>query len=322
MRQLKTLILGAAGFVGHHLIDHLQGEGKWSIAVTKMPHETIHRSGIEIYDLDILQPQQIQSLLETVQPDVLFHLAAQSSVALSWKNPQLTVDINVKGTLNLLDALRGMERPPRTLLIGSGEEYGVIRPEETPVSEENALRPGNLYAMTKAAQNMAGKIYVDAYGLDLVMVRAFNHIGPNQAPMFVVADFCKQVAEIECGLREPVMHVGNLSARRDFTDVRDVVRAYGLLVEKGKKGEVYNVGSGQAVSIQSVLDQILAQSTAQVEVQVDPARLRPVDVPVIEADIQKLKACTGWQPHISLEQTIADTLQVWRQSLSEGVHGA
>ena len=319
---MKTLIVGAAGFVGHHLIDHLQEQGKWSIAVTKMPHETIRRSGIQIDDLDILQPQQIQSLLKRVQPDVLIHLAAQSSVALSWKNPQLTVDINLKGTLNLLDALRAMDRPPRTLLIGSGEEYGAIRPEETPVREENVLRPGNLYAMTKAAQNMAGKIYADAYGLDIVMVRAFNHIGPNQAPMFVVADFWKQVAEIECGLREPVMHVGNLSARRDFTDVRDVVRAYGLLVERGQKGEVYNVGSGHAVSIQSVLDRILAQAACQVDVEVDPARLRPVDVPVIEADIQKLRACTGWQPHIALEQTIADTLQYWRKSLAEGAHQA
>ena len=233
-------------------------------------------------------------------------------MALSWKNPNLTIDINVKGTANVLEALRAAKRPARLLLIGSGEEYGHVLPEEVPIGEDNTLRPGNIYAATKATQNMLGSIYARAYQLDVLMVRAFNHIGPEQRPMFVVADFCKQVADIEKGKSDPVMRVGNLAARRDFTDVRDVVRAYALLVQRGEAGQVYNVGSGRAVSIQQLLDQILAYARVKIDVQVDSARLRPVDVPIIEADIRKLHTATGWQPEIPLAQTIRQTLDYWR----------
>ena len=179
------------------------------------------------------------------------------------------------------------------------------------------LRPGNIYAATKACQNMVGAIYAQAYGMDVMMVRAFNHVGPNQSPIFVVADFCKQTAEIEAGLKEPVIKVGNLSARRDFSDVRDVVRAYVELMEKGKAGETYNVGSGNAVEIRKILDMILCRSKKEIRVEVEPSRMRPVDVPVIEADISKLKACTRWKQKITLEETIQDTLEYWRQKLKE-----
>lgn len=309
----KALIIGAAGFVGNYLIDHIQKNCIWSIVVTKMPQEKIEKTGIEIRDLNILEPERIKELLEEVRPDYIFHLAAQSSVGLSWKNPGLTVDVNIKGSLNVLDAIRDLDYQPRVLLIGSGEEYGYVKPEEVPIPEDNVLRPGNVYAATKACQNMLGKIYSQAYGMDVMMVRAFNHVGPSQAPLFVVADFCKQAAEIEKGLRDPVIHVGNLSARRDFSDVRDVVRAYTLLMEHGAAGETYNVGSGKAIAIREILDMILAQAKVPIEVQVDQARLRPVDVPVIEADVSKLEACTGWKREIPLEQTIGETLEYWRR---------
>ncbi|HIT64027.1 MAG TPA: GDP-mannose 4,6-dehydratase [Candidatus Ventrimonas merdavium] len=309
----KALIIGAAGFVGNYLIDHIQKNCIWSIVVTKMPQEKIEKTGIEIRDLNILEPERIKELLEDVRPDYIFHLAAQSSVGLSWKNPGLTVDVNIKGSLNVLDAIRDLDYQPRVLLIGSGEEYGYVKPGEVPIPEDNVLRPGNVYAATKACQNMLGKIYSQAYGMDVMMVRAFNHVGPSQAPLFVVADFCKQAAEIEKGLREPVIHVGNLSARRDFSDVRDVVRAYTLLMEHGAAGETYNVGSGKAIAIREILDIILAQAKVPIEVQVDQARLRPVDVPVIEADVSKLEACTGWKREIPLEQTIGETLEYWRR---------
>lgn len=308
----KALIIGAAGFVGNYLIDHIQKDCIWSIAVTKLPHEKIEKSGIEIYDLNILEPKEIEDLLKKIRPDYIFHLAAQSSVALSWKNPGLTVDINVKGSLNVLDAVRTLDYTPRILMIGSGEEYGHIRPDETPVSEENVLRPGNIYAATKACQNMLCAIYHQAYQMDVMSVRAFNHIGPSQAPMFVVADFCKQVADIEAGNQEAEIRVGNLKAKRDFTDVRDVVRAYTLLMEKGKAGETYNVGSGQAVEIESILNMILSLSECEIHVTVDPQKLRPVDVPVIEADITKISHDTGWKKEISLETTIRETLEYWR----------
>lgn len=309
----KALIIGAAGFVGNYLIDHIQKNCIWSIVVTKMPQEKIEKTGIEIRNLNILEPERIKELLEEVRPDYIFHLAAQSSVGLSWKNPGLTVDVNIKGSLNVLDAIRDLDYQPRVLLIGSGEEYGYVKPGEVPIPEDNVLRPGNVYAATKACQNMLGKIYSQAYGMDVMMVRAFNHVGPSQAPLFVVADFCKQAAEIEKGLRDPVIHVGNLSARRDFSDVRDVVRAYTLLMEHGAAGETYNVGSGKAIAIREILDMILAQAKVPIEVQVDQARLRPVDVPVIEADVSKLEACTGWKREIPLEQTIGETLEYWRR---------
>ena len=294
------------------MIDHIQKDCIWSIIVTKMPQEQIEKQGIDIRDLNILEKPAIAELLNEVRPDYIFHLAAQSSVSLSWKNPGLTVDVNIKGSLNVLDAIRDLDYKPRVLLIGSGEEYGHVKPEEVPIIEDNVLRPGNIYAATKVCQNMLGRIYSQAYGMDIMMVRAFNHVGPNQAPLFVVADFCKQVAEIEKGLKEPVIRVDNLSARRDFSDVRDVVRAYTLLMERGAAGESYNVGSGKAVAIREILDMILAHASTPITVEVDPAKLRPVDVPIIEADVSKLVACTGWTREIGLEETVRETLGYWR----------
>lgn len=310
---MKSLIIGGAGFVGAYLIRHLRDELQHEVVVTKMPHEQITESGIKILDLNILEKESISNVFEQENPDYIFHLAAQSSVALSWKNPGLTVDVNIKGSVNVLDAVRDMEKHPRVLLIGSGEEYGRILPDETPIREDNNLRPGNIYAATKACQNMIGKIYADAYKLNIMMVRAFNHTGPNQAPLFVVADFCKQVADIEAGLQEPVLRVGNLSAERDFTDVRDVVRAYGMLIAKGERGETYNVGSGHAVSIDSILQMIVSKAKCEIKVEIDPAKLRPIDVPIIEADTSKLHNCTGWQPSIPLSQTIEETLDFYRK---------
>lgn len=313
---MKSLIIGGAGFVGSYLIRHLKENLGYEVVVTKMENETILSEDVEVFDLNILVKEDIVNLFKKVHPDYIFHLAAQSSVSISWKNPQLTIDVNIKGGVNVLEALRELDYKPRTLLIGSGEEYGHIRSEETPIGEDNNTRPGNIYAVTKVCQNMLGKIYADAYGLDIMMVRAFNHIGPNQAPLFVVADFCKQVAEIETGKREAVIRVGNLSAKRDFTDVRDVVCAYGLLMEKGKAGETYNVGSGHAIAIEDILQMILKNSDLQIRVEVDSKKLRPVDVPIIEADIRKLKEETGWETQIPLTQTIEETLAYWRSKQS------
>ncbi len=314
---MKALIIGAAGFVGAHLYRHLNDDLCWDVAVTKLPQEKIGFADKNVYDLDILSPGAIEQLLDEVTPQVIFHLAAQSSVALSWAKPDLTVDINIKGALHLLEALRVQKSPVRTLLIGSGEEYGFVQPQEVPVSEENPLRPGNLYAMTKIAQAMTGQIYCRAYGIDVVMIRAFNHIGPGQAPIFVVSDFCRQIAEMESGKREPVMRVGNLQAKRDFTDVRDVVRAYAKLAQTGKTGEVYNVGSGNAYSIDVVLQTILQKGKVSVRVETDPQKMRPSDVPILQADITKLQTDTDWKPMVDLEQSIEDTLAYWRQILEQ-----
>lgn len=310
---MKALIIGAAGFVGKYLLAHLSETYPWQLYATKLSQEDIQFDHATILDLNILEKEDILHTLKKIQPDYIFHLAAQSSVALSWKKPALTVDINIKGCLNLLDAIREADLSPKILLIGSGEEYGHISSENIPVSEGTLPRPGNIYAATKVCQNMIGSIYAQAYHMDVMLVRAFNHIGPEQAPAFVVSDFCKQVAEIEKGNSEPVIRVGNLSAKRDFTDVRDVVRAYGLLIQHGQAGETYNIGSGHAIAIQELLDRILQLSNSNITVETDVNKLRPVDVPIIEADISKLQACISWKPEIPLDQTLLETLNYWRQ---------
>ncbi len=311
---MRSLIIGGSGFVGGYLADYLKECG-YEVAVTKMPSEISKQTestNIQVCGLDILDQNEVEEILRKIKPDIIFHLAAQSSVAVSWKNPELTIDVNIKGCIHVLEAVRRQDKRIRVLLIGSGEEYGKILPQEIPVSEGQSIRPGNIYAATKACQNMIGSIYAQAFGMDVVMVRAFNHIGPRQAPIFVVSDFCKQAAEIEAGMREAVIKTGNLDVKRDFTDVRDVVRAYMLLAEKGAAGETYNVGSGHAVSIGEILQVILKKSPAGIRIEADRQKFRPSDVPVIEADIGKLRKITGWMPRIPLEQAIQDTLDSWR----------
>jgi len=310
---MKVLVIGAAGFVGKHLVAHLKSLG-WEVSATRLPKEEI-KDDIPYYELDILNQDSISVLLENLQPDYLFHLAAQSSVALSWRNPTLTVDINIKGTVHLLEAIRGMQHPPRVLLIGSGEEYGYVLPEELPIREDTLLRPGNIYACTKVAQNLIGQTYARAYKLDVIIARSFNHTGPGQLDTFAISNFCKQIVEIEAGLYPPVMRVGNLSARRDFVDVRDVVRAYSLLVQKGRSGEVYNVGSGKAIAMREILDLALSLTEAHIAVEQDPSLIRAFDTPVIEADISRLTLKTGWKPEILLRNTIVDMLDDWRAKI-------
>ena len=307
---MRALIIGVAGFVGKHLVNELKCTG-WDVAGTKLPMETVDLD-IPLHELDILDADAVSDLLEMVRPDFIFHLAAQSSVGVSWKEPALTVDVNVKGVINLLEAVRAAVKPPGVMLIGSGEEYGYVLSEELPVNEDTALRPRNVYAGTKIAQGMLGQVYARAYNLKIIIVRAFNHIGPGQTDAFVVPAFCKQVAGIEVSGSEGIIRVGNLDAKRDFTDVRDIVKAYRLLAENGESGEIYNVGSGVSVSISAILDMIIDLSDAKITIEQDPERMRPSDTPDVRADISKLTACTGWEHEIPLETTIMDVLDEWR----------
>lgn len=309
---MRSLIIGGAGFVGGYLIAELAGAGD-EVHATCLPSEKIDGASCTVHTLDILEKDAVTALLNEVKPDVIFHLAAQSSVAVSWKKPQLTADINIKGTINVLEAVRESEVPgARILLIGSGEEYGFIREGACPISENEPLNPGNIYAATKACQGMIGEIYFRAYKMDIIMIRAFNHSGPGQLPMFVISDFCRQISEIEKDRHEPEMKVGNLSAMRDFTDVRDVVRAYRLLSEKGVSGQVYNVGRGRAVAVQEILDMALSMAKCSITVSRDPSRMRASDIPIIEPDVTRINSDTGWTAEITMEQTIRDTLEYWR----------
>lgn len=310
---MKAMIIGAAGFVGPYLAQAIQQNMFCDVVATKLEHEKVEIPGVRVITLNILDESQIDAVLSRERPEYIFHLAAQSSVALSWKNPKLTVDVNIIGALNLLNSIRKLDYSPRVLIVGSGEEYGKVK--DVPITENTALNPGNVYAITKATQNIMATIYSHTYGLQLIMTRSFNHIGPKQIPQFVVADFCNQVAKIEKGLQEPIIRVGNLSARRDFTDVRDVVKAYTRLIQYGKSGETYNVGSGHAVAIQDILDIILSQSKTKISVEVDQKKIRPVDVPIIEADTTKIYNDTGWQPEYTIEQTVSDTLEYWRKEI-------
>lgn len=311
---MKALVIGGAGFVGGYLISQLKENG-YEVAATKREQETLKQKLESIYDMELLEQEQICSVLAKTRPEVIFHLAAQSSVALSWKLPALTAEINIIGSIRLLDAVRKIKPDTRILFIGSSEEYGKLQKDELPVKETSSPHPENIYAATKFCQNMISTIYARAYGMDIINVRAFNHLGPKQPEGFVIADFCRQVAEIEYGKKEPILTVGNLEAERDFTDVRDVVCAYQMLAEHGKSGETYNVGSGQSVSIQQLLKDILSESTVSIQVKKDEKKFRPLDLPKIEADIQKLQKETGWAPKIPLKQTIRDTLNYWRKEM-------
>ena len=315
---MKSLIIGGTGFVGGYLVRHLVNDYEQEVVVTKMSYsvpvmEGVPKDKIVFQNLNILNFKDIKNLLLRERPDYIYHLAAQSSVKVSWKNPFLTVDVNIKGALNVLEAAKCLDYKPRIILIGSGEEYGHIEAEQLPIDERTYTSPRNVYAVTKLCQNYFGKIYAEAYGLDIIMIRAFNHIGPNQASVFAIPDFCKQIAEIEAGKQKPIIRVGNLKTSRDFTDVRDVVRAYALLSFKGTPGETYNVGSGKAMPVADILQMILEESSVDVQIYVDEEKLRPVDAPIILADITKLKNATGWSPEIEIKETIKETLDYWRK---------
>ncbi len=313
----RALIIGGGGFAGGYLIRELTAAG-YEVHATCLPEEEIC-GDCAVYSLDIGDVSAIEGLLARVMPDVVFHLAAQSSVAVSWKKPALTAQVNVVGAVNVLEAVRLSQRPDtRLLLIGSGEEYGFIPKDACPLSEEEKLRPGNIYAATKVCQEMIGQIYSRSYGMDIVMTRSFNHTGPGQSPTFVVSEICRQIAAAEQPGAPAELLIGNTDAKRDFTDVRDVVRAYRLLAEKGVSGRVYNVGRGSAAAIGQILETALSMSQVQITVIRDPKRLRASDIPIIEPDVSLIFADTGWSAKISIEETVRDTLEWWREKLRRG----
>jgi GDP-4-dehydro-6-deoxy-D-mannose reductase len=255
----------------------------------------------------------LQGCLAHVRPDRIFHLAAQSFVPTSWKCPAETFAINATGEINLFEALLSLKQSPLIQVAGSSEEYGRVFPDEIPMKETNPLRPLSPYAVSKVAQDLLGYQYFQSYGLPVVRTRGFNHTGPRRGEVFVTSSFAKQIAEIEKGKKEAAIYVGNLEAQRDFNDVRDIVDAYWLSLEKGEPGEVYNIGSGVARPIREVLDTLLSLSKVKVRVEVDPKRLRPSDVPILLADSSKFIGRTGWRPRIPFQQTLSDLLNYWRE---------
>jgi GDP-4-dehydro-6-deoxy-D-mannose reductase len=254
-------------------------------------------------------------VIEEIRPDYIFHLAAQSFVPTSWKAPTESLTTNVIGQLNVFEAVRKINLPCRIQIACSSEEYGMVLPDELPIKETNPLRPLSPYAVSKVGQDMLGYQYYMSYKMNIVRTRGFNHTGPRRGPVFVCSDFAKQIVEIERGKKPPVISVGNLEAKRDFTDVRDMVKGYWLSLEKGKEGAVYNICSGKAYRIQEILDKLIELSGVDLEVKQDPNRMRPSDVPVLQGDNGRFRKDTGWEPEIPMERTLSDLLDFWRRCL-------
>ena len=277
----------------------------------------LQQEGMQLVEADLLVAGAARSALQRANPDLVFHLAAQSAVTRSWEDPAGTLVNNAVGQINLLEAACELGLPCRVLVVGSNEEYGACAREELPTNELQPLRPLNPYAVSKVAQDLLGYQYHASRHIHCVRVRPFTHIGPGQSDTYAVSSFARQVAEAELGLREPVLLVGNLEVERDLTDVRDMVRAYALALERGTPGEVYNVGSGVTRSMKSVVDLLQGQSTVVLRVEQDPARLRPADVPVTLCDASRIHSLTGWQPEIPFERSLGDILAYWRATLAQ-----
>jgi len=313
----RILVTGVTGFAGSHLVDYMISRGDceiFGIQRWRSPTDNIAHfmDKISILECDLRDASSTRDTLETVRPDWIFHLAAQSFVPTSWSAPTESLTTNILGQINIFEAVRRLGLKCRIQLACSSEEYGMVAPNEVPIKETNPLRPLSPYAVSKVAQDLLGYQYWMSWKVDSVRTRGFNHEGPRRGPVFVASDFAKQIADIEKGRRAPVVHVGNLEAKRDFSDVRDMVRAYWLALEKCEPGEVYNICTGRAWTIREVLDLLLSMTQAKIEVRQDPTRLRPSDVPILLGDNSKFVKATGWKPTIPFEQTLRDMLDYWR----------
>jgi len=316
--QMRALVTGVSGFVGGHLAEYLVAQGDLVVGLSasgRWPPELAHLGKsmrIERFDLVEQGEADLAELLRRKQPEVIYHLAAQSNPQGSLVDPRGTWALNLGGSLNLLEAVKASGQKPRVVLVSSGVCYGNPPPEFIPVREDCPLSPNNPYAASKAAVDLLGIQHYLAHGTDVVMVRPFNHAGPRQSPRYVLAALALQMAEVESGHRE-CLEVGNLDVIRDFTDARDVVRAYRLLAQGGQPGEVYNLGSGRGTKIAHALEYLRSQAKTPISVRVDAGRVRPVDQPMLVADASKLRAAVGWEPRYTIEQTLDDMLEYARR---------
>ncbi len=314
---MRALVTGAAGFVGRHLNRHLLSQGH---ELGALVHPSDGGPGslgprVEVFPLDILDEGAIGAAMRHFGPDAVFHLAAFSNPEGSWKEARRTLETNIIGAHNLLSAAQQTGRKPRVLLVGSAQQYGDVPAEAQPISEEREQRPLTPYAVSKASQELLGRRSFWSDALPVYLTRSFNHTGPGQADGYVSSSFARQVAEVEKGVRDPAIRVGNLGARRDFTDVRDVAAAYCAILERGQPGRPYNVCRGEAVSMGEVLDELVRMSRVPLQVVVDPERYHALDAPLMVGDPTRLKTETGWSPRYSLHETLRDLLDDWRSRL-------
>lgn len=314
----RILITGAGGFVGSHLERHLLATYPDSeIHGTVLPTHPLpaQRERVTFHAVELKDEASVKALIEDIRPDHIYHLAAQAFVPRSFEAPWETLENNIRAQLNVILGCLACGLRPRILVVSSAEIYGYIQPHEIPVNEKAELRPTSPYSVSKIAQDMLAYQYYLSHRLPIMRARPFNHFGPGQSENFVAPAFGMQIARIEAGLQEPIIRVGDLSAKRDFTDVRDIVSAYRLIIEKGAAGAVYNVASNKAYTIQTLLDTMIAHSTVKIEVMVDAERLRPVTIPILQGDCTRLHHETGWKPQISFEQSVADIIDDCRQRI-------
>lgn len=326
---MRALITGITGFVGSHLAEYiLENHPDCEIAGLvrwRSPKDNI--LGIldkaQLYYGNLVDLPSLQRMIGEFRPDFIFHLAAQSYVDFSFVAPVDTIESNVVGTTNLLEAIRQLKEAdgydPVIHICSSSEVYGQVREDEVPITENNTLRPASPYAVSKVGEDMVAMQYWLSWQIKTIRSRMFTHTGPRRGEVFVVSNFAKQIARMEVGQLDPVVKVGNLDSVRTFSDVRDAVRAYWMLVNKCEPGEVYNIGGVETMTIREMLDKLLALSTRDdIKVEVDPARLRPSDVTLQIPCTDKFQQITGWKPEISFEQTLRDTLEYWRSRVQQG----
>lgn len=323
----RALVTGASGFAGSHLVAYLLAETECTVVAQVRAPERAQRvlpppgPRLAIVCAELTDRPAVERLVVQAAPDYAFLLAGQPATARSWELPEETFRANVLAQMVVLDALVASGRRPRVLVVGSADAYGLVRPEELPISETQPFRPTNPYGVSKVAQELIGQVYFVSRGLPVVRARAFNHVGPRQSADFVAPAIARQLARIAAGRTAPIVRVGNLSPRRDFTDVRDVVRAYVLLLERGTPGDVYNVGSGIARSIQELVAGLILAAGVDVRIEQAPELTRPIDVPEMRCDNRKLVATTGWAPRIPFEQTLRDVWLDWQQRVAQESDG-
>lgn len=305
----RVLVTGAGGFVGGHLVRALAADGH------EVTGTALDDRG-ELRYLDVRYPERVDQVVADIRPEWVFHLAGQSSVSQSWKEPALTYEVNALGTHYLLESIHRQVPEAKVHIAASSDEYGKVQPEECPIDESAPLRPVSPYAVSRVTGEWIGRMFHESFGLHVVVTRGFMHTGPGQPPSFATADWARQIARAEAGLQEPVVSVGNLEIKREFGDVRDVVDAYRLVAQHGIPGEAYNVATGEPHRLSDVLGVLIGMAKVDIRIEVDPAKLRPVDFPVLYGDAGKLERLTGWKPAYRLEDTLASVLDHWRAQVA------
>ena len=306
----KVLIFGASGFVGSYLSQEFIDNG-YKVVGTDKVNGPMLPTEVEFYETDLMKNSDVENLINNVAPDIIVNLAAISSVGASWNIPQTTVQINVVGALNIMEAARKSEKKPKILFVGSSEEYVI---SNTLIDERTELNASNPYGISKVTQEQFAKLYRDQYGLKVYCVRPFNHTGVGQRESFVLPNFCKQVAEIEKSGKSGVIKVGNLQVKRDFSHVKDIVRAYRMIVESDNCEQIYNVGSGEAHSLEDMLTYIIGLSNHNIEIEVDQSRIRPTDQPVICCDYSLIQKELGWEPKYNIFDALREMFDYFKDS--------